>query len=225
MADGRVLICVLTLVGSGAGLQLSKPYGARPSVPLRTTALPLRVAGPSMGLLSRFRFRPKRKLEAPAQITVGTALPNVQVEVVPRRLLVEAGEDGDAAPEVPAEIPVLPISEVLGKGKSFLVGMPGAFTPICTDVHLPGILRAAGELARYNVSKIAVVTTNDRYVMDAWRDALKSCIGKDAVDRYGPLLGTPVSFPPLLSCDGLNSLHQSAARLRHLGAFASPCLP
>ena len=39
-----------------------------------------------------------------------------------------------------------PIGSVLGKGKSILLGMPGAFTPTCTDVHLPGFYSAAEEL-------------------------------------------------------------------------------
>eukprot|EP00967_Tisochrysis_lutea_P146849 scaffold277913_cov30-Tisochrysis_lutea.AAC.1 len=142
-------------------------------------------AGPSatMGIFNRFRFRQKRKVETLPQITEGTTLPDVKVEVVPRRVLME--EEAQAQPkkeEDDDDALVQSIREVLGDGKSFLVGMPGAFTPVCTDVHLPGILRSAPKLASYGVDKIAVVTTNDRYVMDAWRDALRSCIGADSVD-------------------------------------------
>eukprot|EP00966_Prymnesium_polylepis_P249597 5770873-Prymnesium_polylepis.1 len=41
-----------------------------------------------------------------------------------------------------------------------LVGMPGAFTPTCTDEHLPGFIRAVPRFERLG-AKVAVITTND----------------------------------------------------------------
>jgi hypothetical protein len=35
------------------------------------------------------------------------------------------------------------IFSVLGPGKSILLGMPGAYTPTCNDVHLPGFYSLA----------------------------------------------------------------------------------
>ena len=34
-----------------------------------------------------------------------------------------------------------PRAQALGNGTTVLVGMPGAFTPTCTDQHLPGFIK------------------------------------------------------------------------------------
>ena len=59
-------------------------------------------------------------------ISVGAALPNIAVEVM---------EDYDAAGAGSPGV-TKPIGEILGGGKSILLGMPGAYTPTCNDVHL-----------------------------------------------------------------------------------------
>jgi glutaredoxin/glutathione-dependent peroxiredoxin len=47
--------------------------------------------------------------------------------------------------------------------------MPGAFTPTCSTQHLPGYVKNAGKLAALGgISTIAVLTTNDRFVNEAW---------------------------------------------------------
>lgn len=59
--------------------------------------------------------------------------------------------------------------DVLGKGTVVLFGVPGAFTPTCSDFHLPGYLVRSEELRAKGVDTIACVSVNDPYVMDAWR--------------------------------------------------------
>merc|ERR1712113_1066354 len=71
----------------------------------------------------------------------------------------------------------IPITEALGNGTSILIGMPGAFTPTCSDEHLPGYLKNAAKLAAAGVQKLAVVTTNDRFVNDAWKKNIAACAG------------------------------------------------
>jgi glutaredoxin/glutathione-dependent peroxiredoxin len=58
--------------------------------------------------------------------------------------------------------------ELLGSGKVVLIGVPGAFTPVCTDFHLPGFVLAAEQLKEKGVERIAVVSVNDAFVMGAW---------------------------------------------------------
>ena len=72
------------------------------------------------------------------------------------------------------------IRDALGVGRTILVGMPGAFTPTCTDKHLPGFLAAQDRLAALNVSQVAVVTTNDRFVNQGWADSVAACCGSNA---------------------------------------------
>ena len=59
-------------------------------------------------------------------------------------------------------------AEVLGRGRVVLFGVPGAFTPTCTDLHLPGFAARAEELKAKGVDLIACVAVNDPWVMDAW---------------------------------------------------------
>src|ERR1035437_9472212 len=61
-------------------------------------------------------------------------------------------------------------ADVLGAGKVVLFAVPGAFTPTCSDYHLPGYVIRAGELRAKGVDTVACLSVNDPYVMDAWGD-------------------------------------------------------
>jgi peroxiredoxin len=68
------------------------------------------------------------------------------------------------------KVTTIPISirDVMGAGKSILVGMPGAFTPVCTTEHLPGFIAASSKLQSLGVDTIAILTTNDKFVNEQW---------------------------------------------------------
>ena len=110
----------------------------------------VRAAPPRLGLFGR--FRQKRAVEAAPQIEVGAEIPNVDVEIVPRTMLDDEPEE---------DVEVRPIGDALGPGKTILVGMPGAFTPTCTDEHLPGFIRNAKKMRRAGVKNIAVLLAAD----------------------------------------------------------------
>jgi glutaredoxin/glutathione-dependent peroxiredoxin len=62
---------------------------------------------------------------------------------------------------------------VFAKKSVALFGLPGAFTPACHHIHLPGIM---AEYARYmagGIDIVACTSVNDIYVLDAWRQALR----------------------------------------------------
>jgi len=61
--------------------------------------------------------------------------------------------------------------EALGTGKVILFAVPGAFTPGCSKIHLPGYLEGYEELKEKGVSTVACVSVNDPWVMQAWADA------------------------------------------------------
>ena len=57
---------------------------------------------------------------------------------------------------------------LLGTGKVVLFAVPGAFTPGCSEVHLPGFVTRARDLKEKGVDRIACIAVNDAFVMGAW---------------------------------------------------------
>jgi peroxiredoxin len=87
-------------------------------------------------------------------IEVGSKVPDVGVRVL-----------RGGAPET------VQTGDVLGKGKVVLIAVPGAFTPGCSKLHLPGYVQNAAELHAKGVDTIACISVNDAWVMDAWGEA------------------------------------------------------
>ena len=56
----------------------------------------------------------------------------------------------------------------LCKGKTLILGMPGAFTKTCSAVHLPGYIKNYELAIKKGVTKILCIAVNDPNVMKAW---------------------------------------------------------
>jgi glutaredoxin/glutathione-dependent peroxiredoxin len=60
-------------------------------------------------------------------------------------------------------------TDALFKGKQVLLfSVPGAFTPTCSQKHLPGYVSNAATIKAKGIDTIACMAVNDAFVMDAW---------------------------------------------------------
>lgn len=88
-------------------------------------------------------------------ISVGETIPNVTVHVL--------DENGMPKP--------VQTHDVLGKGKVVLFAVPGAFTPGCSNIHLPGYVKNREALLAKGVDTVACISVNDPWVLDSWKKA------------------------------------------------------
>lgn len=63
------------------------------------------------------------------------------------------------------------VAELFANKKVVLFAVPGAFTPTCSEAHLPGYVVLADEFKAKGVDIIACVSVNDAFVMKAWGEA------------------------------------------------------
>jgi glutaredoxin/glutathione-dependent peroxiredoxin len=87
-------------------------------------------------------------------ITIGERLPEASFLVV--------GEEGPQG---------VPSAEVFSGKKVVVFAVPGAFTPTCSNAHLPSFVRTAEALSAKGIDTIACIAVNDPYVMAAWGEA------------------------------------------------------
>jgi peroxiredoxin len=62
----------------------------------------------------------------------------------------------------------LTTAELFGGKKVVLFALPGAFTPTCSNQHLPGYVQQADAIKSKGVDTIVCLSVNDAFVMGAW---------------------------------------------------------
>jgi len=78
-----------------------------------------------------------------------------------------------------AEGPKPQTTDEIFTGKTVvLFAVPGAFTPTCSNNHLPGFVKNAAAIKAKGVDTIAVTGVNDVFVMNAW----KKSAGADSIE-------------------------------------------
>lgn len=87
-------------------------------------------------------------------ISPGQKIPSVTI----KQATAEGGVDVDPA-------------QLFAGKKVVMFSLPGAFTPTCSQKHLPGYVEKLGELQAQGVDIVACLSVNDAFVMKAWAEA------------------------------------------------------
>ena len=81
-------------------------------------------------------------------------------------------QPGDRLPEVPLKrirsgVETVITTELFEDKKLVLFAVPGAFTPTCSEKHLPGYVEHFDDFRKKGI-EVACVSVNDPFVMQAW---------------------------------------------------------
>lgn len=121
-------------------------------------------------------------------IEIGQLLPNGKLTEY-----IDANTDGrDIGPHT------FNVCEALRFKTIAMFGVPGAFTPTCSEQHLPGYIRYAAEFKAKGIDEIWAISVNDAFVMGAWGRAQQTA-GKirmmaDGNGEYIKRLGLDADF-------------------------------
>ena len=87
-------------------------------------------------------------------------------------------------------------SELFNNQKVIVIGVPGAFTKVCSAKHLPGYVVNFDEAKKKGVTKIICVSVNDPNVMKAWGESQnvqdKIFMAADPFCKFTKLIGAEV---------------------------------
>lgn len=70
-------------------------------------------------------------------------------------------------------------------GKQLIVGVPAAFSPGCSNSHIPGYLAKVSDFKKANVEGVYVISVNDVFAMNAWSASFSSESTKDVLSADG----------------------------------------
>jgi peroxiredoxin len=60
------------------------------------------------------------------------------------------------------------LSDELMNKKVIIFGVPGAFTPTCSEKHMPSFIKLHQQLISKGIDDIYCLSVNDNFVMNAW---------------------------------------------------------
>ena len=95
--------------------------------------------------------------------------------------------------------------EYCASGTTILFALPAAFSPTCSEKQLPGYVRESANITAAGADRIACVSVNDTFVMNAWGKQLGAIdAGIDMIADAGAALTEALDATIDLSAKGLN---------------------
>ncbi|XP_034190331.1 peroxiredoxin-5, mitochondrial-like [Osmia lignaria lignaria] len=104
------------------------------------------------------------------------------------------------------------ILDLVGNKKAIIFGVPGAYVPGCSRVHLRGFIEKSTDLRFLGFQEIICVSVNDPFVLSAWGNAKgandKVRMLADPMASYTKAIGMDTDIPEL---GGIRSRRYSMA--------------
>jgi 2-Cys peroxiredoxin 5 len=85
---------------------------------------------------------------------------------------------GDRIPQaalgrlVNGEVQRVFLDDVLKDRRAVIVGVPGAFTPVCSCEHVPDLLANADRLRMAGMDEVICIAPNDPWTIEAWAERI-----------------------------------------------------
>jgi peroxiredoxin len=90
------------------------------------------------------------------EIVAGSRIPDVQLASLDDR----------------GQVRAVAARDLFAYGRALILGVPGAFTPVCSKQHVPDFIQNADKLTAQGYSHLVCMAPNDPFVLDAWARAL-----------------------------------------------------
>jgi len=98
---------------------------------------------------------------------------------------------GESGPEA------LTTNDIFSGKKVVVFAVPGAFTPTCSNAHLPGFVVNADKIKAKGVDTIVCLAVNDAFVMGAWgeqQNAEHLLMLADGAGAFTKAIGTDIDL-------------------------------
>ncbi|KAG8052451.1 hypothetical protein GUJ93_ZPchr0001g29760 [Zizania palustris] len=80
-----------------------------------------------------------------------------------------------------------PLKDIFHGKKVVIFGLPGAYTGVCSQAHVPSYKNNIDKLKEKGIDSVICVSINDPYVLNGWAEKLQA---KDAIEFYGDFDGS-----------------------------------
>jgi peroxiredoxin len=105
---------------------------------------------------------PSQRLDAAVPHTIKTSHPLIQ------KLVGRTVPNVHLAHYVDDHLIARPAAEFLGKGRAFVAGAPGAYTPLCSQRHIPNLVDNADTMRAAGIDSLYCIVTSDPFSLAAW---------------------------------------------------------